>query len=201
MILLEEQWSENVHTAEGLVMHQRVHGGDDEVRRDVWACRGVRVRSLRLGLAGTMDCLELRLLDAEEPGGILVVGTQGRWLPIPVEYKHGTTRDEIEYEVQLCAQALCLEEMLCTEINEGYLYYGESRRRLKVVFTSELRQRVEEGASQLHAMLRSGVTPLPQFSAKCHKCSMVDLCLPRLPTSEASKYLAGIMDEIAGGIS
>lgn len=199
LTLLEQQWDDNVYTAEGTVQHRRVHEGGSEVRRDVRIYRGVRVRSLRLGLAGVIDCLELRLLEGADSGGTAIDGVTGMWVPVPVEYKHGTTRDEHEYKVQLCAQAVCLEEMLEISLNEGYLYYEESRRRLAVHFTGELRRFVEDGAHQLHEMVRSGVTPLAQVSAKCRKCSMVDLCGPHVSATRASRYLASILDEIARG--
>lgn len=199
LTLLEQQWSDNVYTAEGTVQHRRVHQGGDEVRRDVRICRGVRVRSLRLGLAGTIDCLELVRLEGGVGTGVAVEGASGLWLPVPVEYKHGSTRDEHEYKVQLCAQALCLEEMLDLSLTDGYLYYEESRRRLTVHFTNELRRFVEDGARQLHEMLRSGVTPSARASAKCHKCSMIDLCGPRLPAARAGRYLAEMLNEMAGG--
>lgn len=199
LTLLEQQWRDNAYTAEGGVLHQRVHAGGEESRNDVRICRGVQVRSLCLGLAGVLDCLELRLLGVNETEGIFVDGVQGRWVPVPVEYKHGTTRDEEEYEIQLCAQAMCLEEMLGILVNEGYLYFGESRRRLAVSFDGELRRKVEEGALRLHELLRSGVTPPPQFGAKCSKCSMDDICAPQLPGLKAGRYLKGILEEMTGG--
>lgn len=199
LILLEQQWSENLYTAEGAVLHRRVHEGGDETRHDLRICRGVRVCSLRLGLAGTIDCLELVRLEDGENEGISLDGASGLWIPVPVEYKHGTTRDEREYEIQLCAQALCLEEMLGLYLEKGYLYYEGSRRRLSVRFTDELRRFVEDGARQLHEMLRLGVTPSARASSKCHKCSMVDLCMPGLPVTKAVRYLAEMLEETMGG--
>ncbi|MCR4427476.1 MAG: CRISPR-associated protein Cas4 [Firmicutes bacterium] len=199
LTLVEQQWSENVYTAEGAVLHERVHAGGNETRVDVRIHRGIRVRSLRLGLAGAVDCLELRLLGPDEEGGIAVDGAAGRWAPVPIEYKHGTTRDEKEYEIQLCAQAMCLEEMLSVPIGEGYLYYGESKRRLAVALNGGLRREVEEGALLLHEMLESGRTPPPQFSAKCRNCSLVNLCAPRLSALNAGRYLSGVLEETIGG--
>lgn len=199
LTLLEQQWSENVYTAEGAVLHRQVHEGGEEVRRNVRICRGVRVRSLRLGLVGTIDCLELVRLGDNMSGGINLDGVTGLWVPIPVEYKHGSTRDELEYEVQLCAQAMCLEEMLGLSLGEGYLYYEGSRRRLEVHFTDELRGLVEDGARQLHEMVRLGATPSARPSAKCRKCSMVDLCAPDLPAARAARYLKEMLNETMGG--
>lgn len=199
LTLVEQQWSDNIFTAEGTVLHERVHAGGDEVRRDVRVSRAVRVRSLRLGLAGTIDCVELVPTSDDSTNGIRLDGVTGLWVPVPIEYKHGSTRDEKEYEIQLCAQALCLEEMLGICLQEGYLYYEGSRRRLVVPFTDELRQYVEEGARQLHDIVRLGFTPPARASAKCSKCSLVDLCSPGIPLAKARQYLADMLNDAMGG--
>lgn len=196
LTLLEQQWSDNVYTAEGTVQHRLVHEGGSEARRDVRISRAIRVRSLRLGLVGVIDCLELRLLEGGRGRGIKVDGLAGIWVPVPVEYKHGVTRNEHEYKVQLCAQAMCLEEMLEIQLEEGYLYYAASRRRFAVNFGAGLRRSVEDGAQRLHEMMRTGVTPSAKTSARCRHCSMVDLCGANMTSSRASRYLAEILDAL-----
>lgn len=199
LILLEQQWSDNVYTAEGAVLHERVHGGGDEARDDIRLCRSVQVCSLRLGLSGSMDCLELRRLRDGHNGGIRLDGVAGMWRPVPVEYKHGPARDEREYEIQLCAQSICLEEMLGVPVTEGYLYYHGSRRRLAISFTEDLRLSVEDGARRLHEMLRLGVIAPREFGPKCFKCSLLDVCVPRLPVSQAERYLTDMLNETLEG--
>ncbi|MGI5854523.1 MAG: CRISPR-associated protein Cas4 [Bacillota bacterium] len=198
LITIEQQWEENVYTAEGAVMHQRVHSEENESRVDLRIYRGVRVRSLTLGLIGTLDYLELKLLREDNSNGIKLEGVSGLWQPIPVEYKHGITREEIEYEVQLCAQAICLEEMLNIAIGEGYLYYGASRKRHLVQFDQCLRLLVQEGAAQLHEMAATMTTPPAQYGPKCSKCSMIDICQPHLTESKAKSYLNQILHELIG---
>jgi CRISPR-associated exonuclease Cas4 len=198
LITIEQQWEENVFTAEGTVLHQRVHSEECESRSDLRISRGVRVRSMRLGLVGTLDYLELRLLEEGNHSGINLEGVSGLWMPIPVEYKHGVTREEKEYEIQLCAQALCLEEMLRIAVDEGYLYYGASRKRHLVQFDQGLRSLVQEGASRLHDMTATMITPPAQFGPKCSKCSMIDACQPHLAESKAKGYLDRILQELIG---
>lgn len=202
LILLEQQWSDNVYTMEGRVLHERVHDGQDETRDGVRICRGVQVSSMRLGLSGVMDCLELRRCSDEQNNhGINLDGVEGEWIPVPVEYKHGSVRDEREYEVQLCAQAICLEEMLDINVVEGYLYYQGSKRRRVVCFTEQLRALVEEGARQLHQMLKLGELAPREFSRKCLKCSLLDVCVPTIPVSEAEKYITDMLSNIEEGFA
>ena len=135
---MEQQWSENRWTAEGRIMHERVHEGEDEVRDGVKICRGLRLRSLELGLTGQADVVEFR------PE------------PFPVEYKRGHVKPDQRDEVQLCAQALCLEEMLGCKVKAGALYYGEPRRRSEVALTEELRAQTKELARRLHELTAAG---------------------------------------------
>jgi CRISPR-associated exonuclease Cas4 len=118
-------------------------------------------------------------------------GRQGLWRPFPVEYKRGRLRKEKAYLVQLCAQALCLEEALKVVIDAGAIYFGETRRRLDVTFDAALRAETERAAARLHALVRSGQTPPPVFGPKCKECSLNDLCQPRplAGGTRASSYL------------
>ncbi len=167
LIHIEQAWSENRLTAEGRVLHERVHELGTESRGDVRIARGLRLRSLRLGLIGQADVVEFH----QQPDGTTI--------PFPVEYKRGKPKAGQCDEVQLCAQALCLEEMLGVSIPEGALFYGQPRRRKEVVFSPELRAFVEAGARKLHALIAGGKTPPAVYEKKCESCSLFDLCRPR----------------------
>ena len=114
-----------------------------------------------------------------EKGGCRLPGRTGLWRPFPVEYKKGSKRPEPGSLVQLCAQALCLEEMLEVEVAEGAIYFGKSKRRLTVVFDTELRERTAETAAEFHRIMRERVTPPPRKPGKCNDCSLEDLCQPK----------------------
>lgn len=193
LMLLEEQWHDNVHTAEGSVFHERVHAGGDESRGDTIITRGLYLRSSELGLYGIADVIEFHASN----DGFEFPWMSGRWYAYPIEYKHGEKRDEIEYEVQVCAQAICLEEMIKCKIQYGYIYYGADRRRKQVILDDKLRSKVLEGAENLHKMMRSKVTPSPIKSPKCKECSMVDVCLPGKLKS-ARNYLDMLMRQAYG---
>jgi CRISPR-associated exonuclease Cas4 len=190
---VDQQWADNQFTAEGTLIHERVHQAGHEKRGDNLWLRGLWVRSLRLGLAGKADCIEMQAAD----DGVVIAGYAGQWRLIPVEFKHGARRNETEYEVQLCAQAVCLEEMLGCRIPEGYLFYEADHRRLAVALNDRLRQLVEEGARQLRAMLVAGEIPSPHRSARCKGCSMVDICQPRMRRS-GNEYLARLLHAAQG---
>jgi len=162
LILLEQMWEDNIFTTEGSILHERTHATFTETRADIRIVRQLRLRSLVLGLTGIADIVEFHLMkDKSDTTGIVLLSAKGIWRLIPVEYKRGRLRKEEEYEVQLCAQAICLEEMLDTVIPYGYIFYGKTRRRLEITFDKALRGRTEKAAQQLHHMLASGKTPLP----------------------------------------
>ncbi|KKM12692.1 hypothetical protein SY88_02140 [Clostridiales bacterium PH28_bin88] len=194
LLLIEQQWSDNVHTAEGSIIHQHVHQGNRETRPDLVRLRGLPLHSLRLGLFGVADSIELYAAA----GGFPVKGMEGLWETVPVEYKHGRVRDELEYEVQLCAQAVCLEEMLGCVVKRGFIYYAKDHRRKEVAFTPELRELVRRGAESLHEMLRTGVTPPVAKSRKCRECSLQEDCLPRAKTS-AERYIKELWAAVEKG--
>ncbi len=161
-------------------MHERAHEGGSEVRGDVRIDRGLAIRSLRLGLSGMADVMEFhRQAD-------------GSWLPFPVEYKLGKPKADDCDMVQLCAQALCLEEMLNVTIPSGAIFYGKTRRRLDVAFDGRLRQKTEETARNVRALIESGKTPEPEYSKKCDSCSLIAQCLPKTMGKQRSvkRYLA-----------
>jgi CRISPR-associated exonuclease Cas4 len=170
LIHLEQQWNENHLTAEGRLLHENADSETTEIRDGVRTCRGLRIRSLRYGIAGRADVVEF--------------GAAG---PRPVEYKRGKPKASDIDEVQLCAQALCLEEMLGVSIAEGSLFYGEPRRRTAVVFDQPLRARVESLIERLHELTRAGITPLPVFAPKCKSCSLLQVCEPKVTGSKSAK--------------
>ena len=181
LIHIEQLWSENVLTAEGRIMHDKVDTANREVRGKVRIDYGVPLRSLRLGLIGKADVVEFHKQGEE-------------WIPFPVEYKRGKPKMDDCDKVQLCAQAICLEEMLNIEIREGALFYGQTRRREDVVFDKALRTATEEAARRVHELIESGITPKAEYSKKCKKCSLVELCLPKA-NKKASNYLLKVREE------
>jgi CRISPR-associated exonuclease Cas4 len=191
---LEQVWQENIATAEGHVLHDRADSGVGDSRGDLRIARSLLLRSLRLGLTGKTDIVEFhRLPDGAD--GVKLPRTAGVWRPYPVEYKRGILRHEEAYAVQLCAQAICLEEMLQTTVPAGALFYGLSKRRLDVTFTESLRRATDEAAAGLHALIAAGKTPPPNYEKKCTKCSLFDLCLPMTTGGKRSavRYLAEIL--------
>lgn len=173
LIHIEQIWSENQFTAEGRVAHERVHTAGLETRGDFRIARDVALRSLRLGLVGKADVVEFH-------------GTT----PFPIEHKRGRAKTNRCDEVQVCAQALCLEEMMGIPVLEGALFYGQARRRTIVHFDDTLRHITEQAAHHLHELLAAGKTPPAQYEpAKCDRCSMLDICKPKL-SIQIDRYLA-----------
>lgn len=188
LIHIEQAWVENLYTAEGRIMHERVDAGRSESRGDIRLAFGVPLRSLRLGLVGKADVVEFH----RNPATIVPTAHDlPVWLPFPVEYKRGRPKKRDWDKVQLCAQSLCLEEMLSVEVPEGALFYGKTRRRLNVVFDSDLRRKTEDTAHRLHELIDSGHTPPPVFTSACEHCSFIEACLPNVFEKPKSvhKYL------------
>lgn len=169
LIHIEQIWEENLFTAQGRIMHERVDRGDQADRGKVRVEYGLPLKSARLGLTGKADVVELHRTDSSVP----------KWIPFPVEYKRGKPKKDLSDKVQLCAQAMCLEEMLNTGIPSGALFYGKTRRRLEVAFDEALRHETMAAAEQLHAMFESGITPPPEYAEKCDTCSFLSLCMPK----------------------
>ena len=188
LIHIEQQWKENALTAEGRIMHQRA---DDpfftETRNGVITARSVPVASYRLGLSGICDVVEF----TASPEGVKLPGRDGLYLAAPVEYKRGREKRDPCDEAQLCAQAICLEEMLAVTIPRGYLYYGETRHRVAVDLTAELRGLVRDMSEEMHTYFSRGYTPRVKTSKACRSCSLADICLPVLQEKvmPASKYI------------
>ena len=193
LIHVEAQWQENFWTTDGTILHERTHNEAlHEKRGDLVTVRSVRVFSRRLGVSGQCDVLELRRDEA----GVPLPGREGKWLAYPIEYKRGEPKEDNCDAAQLCGQAMCLEEMLCCEIPQGALYYGEPRRRAEVDFTLELRQEVTDLLTEMHELYRRGYTPKVKPSKSCNACSLKELCLPKLLRSRSvSAYLRGAMED------
>lgn len=179
LIHIEGLWAENRFTVEGRHVHRKAHDGPNETRQGVRTARGLALRSFRLGLAGVADVVEFRPTP------------EGATVPFPVEYKRGRPKSHDADRVQLCAQALCLEEMLGAVIPAGALFYGKTRRRLGVKFDATLRGLTEQTCERLHALIASGKTPRAVRELKCDRCSLFELCLPHAMNvrRSASGYL------------
>jgi CRISPR-associated exonuclease Cas4 len=194
LVHLERQWDENRFTAEGKALHERVHGGGVESRPGVIVARGLNLRSLRVGLSGVADVVEFHPTEA---AGVELPGRDGRWRPFPVEYKRGQRKWEQSHIVQLCAQAICLEEMLSVEIPAGAVFHGVTRRRTEVSFDAALRGETEGLARRMHELRRDGVTPSAVYAKKCESCSLYDRCLPRIgPKRSVERYVARSLREV-----
>lgn len=193
LIHIERLWTENVHTAEGRVMHERAHSGDSETRGDLRITRGLPLLSRRLGLSGVADVVEFHR-DDNSP--LRIPKQKGTWSVYPVEYKKGKRKKDSYDEIQLCAQALCLEEMLDVSIPAGSLFYGKTRSRTEVGFSETLRKETERLAVEFHELMRTGLTPPPVLRPCCESCSLYDDCMPDIPGQKsASTYLLGMIDE------
>lgn len=167
----ERLWAENRHTAEGRLLHDKAHQGRGETRDGVRLVRAVPVRSLRLGLFGVCDVVEFEPPRPSPEGSYLRV--------TPIEYKRGRPKSHEADRAQLCAQALCLEEMLGVSIPSGQLFYGKTRRRRDVGFDDTLRRHTEQATARLRELIVSGVTPPAVYEKKkCDRCSLISLCMP-----------------------
>lgn len=188
LIHIERAWADNVLTAEGDLMHARAH--DEELRErrgDTLVVRGLAVHSWALGLAGKCDVVEFH----KDSRGHPLSGEDGFWRTVPVEYKHGRSKAGDADRLQLCAQALCLEEMLGADVPVGYLYYGETHSREKVELGDFLRKSVASMVEEMHALFRRRHTPQTKPFSGCRSCSLCDLCLSRaISRATVEEYVA-----------
>jgi CRISPR-associated exonuclease Cas4 len=185
LIHVEQIWDENLFTAEGRIMHERVDERGQESRGGVRIERGLPLRSFKLGLIGKADVVEFHRTES------------GTWQPFPIEYKRGKPKPDDCDKVQLCAQAMCLEEMLGMEVPCGALYYGKTRHRQNLTFDQALREETVKAAARARDVIREGVTPKAVYTKKCKSCSLLDRCMPRLAREKRSVkiYLAGMVKE------
>ncbi len=187
LIHIEQQWQENLRTVEGNILHEKAHDdGFSEKRGDLIISRGMAVFSRTLGVSGVCDIVELHKCD----NGVSIFGREGLYQPIPVEYKRGKPKENDADILQLCGQAMCLEEMLLCEIKEGYMFYGETKHRLKVVLDNDLRERVKDMLREMHELFNRRYTPKVKISKGCKACSLSEICMPKLcKNTSVEKYI------------
>jgi len=193
LIHIEQQWSDNLLTVEGDILHKNVHDiGFDEKRGDKIVVRGMAINSVELGVSGLCDVVEF--MRSED--GVSIFGREGKYKVIPVEYKRGKPKENDADRLQLAAQAICLEEMLCCKIEKGFLYYGEIRRREEIVFDDEIRQKTVSMIKEMHGYFERGYTPKTKRTKSCNACSLKDICLPGLQKNiSAGKYIRERLEE------
>lgn len=187
LIHIEQQWSDNWRTTDGSIMHRNVHDRTfNEKRGNVITARAMSISSPRLGVTGECDAVEF----ISDPNGVEISGRDGKFRVVPIEYKRGEPKENLCDEMQLAAQAICLEEMLCCDISLGYIYYGETRRRNKVDISDELKSRTEKAIIDMHSMYDRRYTPKVKRSKACNACSLKNICLPVICGSKtASEYI------------
>ena len=193
LIHIEMQWKENLRTVEGQILHENAHNPEmNEKRGNVIVVRAMPVHSRKMGVSGECDVVEFHKSDK----GAHINGRECVYMPVPVEYKRGEPKSDNIDILQLAAQALCLEEMFCTDINYGYIYYGETRHRLKVDFDDEIRNEVVKLFEEMHLYYRRGYTPKVKISKKCNACSLKDLCVPVLNKNKSvAEYIDKFISE------
>lgn len=177
LIHLNQEWAENFLTANGKIMHERVDSGYQEFRKGVKQFSGLHIKNMELGLYGRMDVLEIEKTDGPSVD-IPWIKLSGNWRLRPVEFKHGKPKDHDADLVQLCAQALCLEEMTGLNVQEGSIFYCELRRRTEFEFDDEIRTRTIELAKEAHQLISSGLLPEVESNHNCKSCSLIDFCQP-----------------------
>ncbi len=191
LIHIEQQWEENVRTFEGRMMHDNAHNPDfHEKRKSVLTVRALRIFSRSMGISGECDVVEFH----EDESGIPLHGYSGLYKAIPIEYKRGKPKDHDADELQLAAQAMCLEEMLVTKIEKGFLYYGDTRRRAEVVFTCEIKEKVKKCFEEMHSLYERRYTPKVKTGSFCINCSLFNCCMPQLcKDMQADKYVEEVI--------
>jgi CRISPR-associated exonuclease Cas4 len=194
LIHIERQWNENLRTVEGRILHENAHDPFcSEKRIDRIISRGIAVYSRKLGVNGVCDVVEFHA----SPKGVPIFGQAGKWLPVPVEYKRGAPKENDADRLQLCCQAMCLEEMLlCSRIPKAYLYYGETARRTAVPLDDALREKVASMLMEMHSLYTRKYTPRVKPNKSCNACSLKNLCLPKLyRAGSAAQYIQKRLEE------
>ena len=193
LIHMEQQWAENVRTTDGRILHEKAHDSSiREKRGDLIITRDMSIHSALLGVSGKCDVVEFHRGET----GIPLPGQEGLWQPYPVEYKRGSPKITDADRLQLCAQAMCLEEMLCCEIPEAALYYGEIRRREIVDLDPDMREKVRALLTEMHELYQRHHTPKVKPSKGCNACSLKELCLPKLMKKRSvTDYLRKRMED------
>lgn len=180
LIHLEQMWAENYCTIEGKYLHMQADNPYiKEKRRDLIVSRAMPIISEALKLQGIADIVEFYRSETKEDA-VTLEKKLGYWNPVPVEYKKGKSKADDRDRVQVCAQGICLEEMMGVHIYHGYLYYGATHSREEVIFTEELRYLTKKKSDEMYELFLNGTTPPAVKSKKCCLCSLIDLCVPEL---------------------
>lgn len=193
LIHIEQLWAENLFTVSGEIMHKNAHDNSfSETRNGIVISRGMQVVSYEAGIYGVCDVVEF--IPADD--GAVIYGKEGKYSIIPVEYKHGEPKETDEDILQAAAQAICLENMFCTRINELDIFYGKTKHRLRVEFTNEIHNRLNEILDEMHSLYKRKYTPKVKQSKKCRACSLRDLCIPKLTKIKSvNKYIQDMSEE------
>jgi CRISPR-associated exonuclease Cas4 len=187
LIHVEQAWSENLKTVQGAIFHENVHSLTTSKRDGVITSRGMPVISRALGIQGVCDVVEFH----PDERGVVLHGHRGRYQPVPVEYKRGRQKKHDADKLQLCAQALCLEEMLECRVPHGFLFYGETRKRDRVILGEEVRDNLKEVLAEMRHCFEAGVFEAKAPKRACGSCSMRNLCMPELlGCGQASSYVS-----------
>lgn len=176
LIHIETAWKENVHTVVGNLFHDKAHSGMNEKRREIIISRSLPINSRKHGISGECDIVEFH----KDENGVNINGRSGKYIPYPIEYKKGSPKTDNIDILQLTAQVICLEEMFCCNIKYGYLFYGKTKRREKIMITLELKEEVSKLFFEMHNLLEKGNIPKIKPTKKCRQCSLADVCLPTL---------------------
>ncbi len=199
LIHIEQQWQENLRTVEGQILHEKAHDGySTEKRGDVIISRGMAIFSRTLGINGVCDIVEFHKAN----DGVKIMGREGLYKLLPVEYKRGNPKQDDCDALQLCAQAMCLEEMLLCEIPMAYMFYGETNHRQRIELTAALREKVQSMLAEMHAFYERRYTPKVKPTKSCKACSLSDICIPKLCKNlSVAQYIKNsINDNISEGI-
>ena len=193
LIHVEQQWEENVHTVIGELMHKKAHDPYlTEKRKDTIIVRALPVVSKEMGITGECDVVEFRRCE----DGVRLHGHRGLYSIYPVEYKKGKPKTDEKDQLQLAAQAMCLEEMFSTKVKEGALFYGETKRREIIHITDELRIEVRDMFQEMHHYFSRHYTPKVKTSKSCSSCSLKEICLPKLSkTVSVGTYMKRMLQE------
>ncbi len=194
LIEIEKQWEENVFTIEGTQLHKRVDDPfENQSSPGLIVSRSVPVCSYNLGLTGVCDVIEFQ--HAAE--GAHLAGRAGTWKPVLIEYKRGIPKEGKFDEAQLCAQAMCLEEMLSIPVTESYLFYGQTRHRTKVDLNQDLRNLVLQVSHEMQQLYSRGYTPKARYKKECRSCSLVEICLPKMESEkvDVEKYMRHFLEQ------
>lgn len=195
LIHVEQQWAENGLTTDGMLFHKNAHDeSKTEKRGAIITVRGLRISSCDLGVSGNCDVVEFHRCD----DGVSLHDFKGKWSPVPIEYKMGKPKGNNADAVQLCCEAMCLEEMLVCTIESGYLFYGKTHRRVEVIFSSELRENVKNALAEMHRLMKHKITPKATYMKTCDACSLVDICLPQTAQKQSvDEYLEEVLNSSA----